>query len=179
MTATAQSKTSRAWLDDMVIALRDAVMVTGACFAVGLLINQVRPDGIPLVAAQEYEIFAPCPEPGGEIDSVAADAPILFAEDTFVVDARSEQEFDVWRFRRPANVPYDYLEPTPEETLQRLAKTVARSRARRVVVYGDGDVPDTGEQLATEISGHGIKHVSFVTGGAPALRASNEAGGDR
>jgi hypothetical protein len=48
-----------------------------------------------------------------------------------------------------------------------------------VVVYGDGGAPDTGELLAREISGHGIKHVFFVEGGAPELRSSERPGGPR
>lgn len=156
----------------MRIALRDATRVTGACFAVGLLVNLVHPEGIPFIASQEYEIFAPCPEPGGEVTPVAADAPVLLADDTFVVDARPESHFKDWRFGRPINVPYDYLEATPKATLRHLAKTIAQSRARRVVVYGDGDMPDTGELLAREISANGIKNVFFVEGGAPALRTS-------
>jgi hypothetical protein len=110
---------------------------------------------------------------------MAADAPLLLADDTFIVDARSKQEFDAWRLRQAVNISYDYLDPTPKETLEELAKTIARSRARRVAVYGDGDAPDTGEQLAREISGHGIKHVFFVKGGAPELRSSGIAGGQR
>jgi hypothetical protein len=76
-------------------------------------------------------------------------------------------------------VPFDYLDPTPEKTIQDLARRIASSGAKRVVVYGDGDEPDTGEQLGKEISGKGIKNVFFVKGGAPALRkaSTDEPGG--
>jgi hypothetical protein len=163
-------------LDDMIIVLRDAVGVAGLSCVVGLLVNLVHPDAIPFIADQEYQIFAPCPEPGGEVTPVPANAPVLWAQDTFVVDARSKQEFDAWHFRRSTHVPYDYLDPTPAEALRHLADTIARSRARRVVVYGDGEVPDTGEWLAKELASHGIRHVSFVQGGAPALRSSARPG---
>jgi hypothetical protein len=163
----------------MAIVLRDAAIVAGISFVAGLLVNLVRPDAIPFIADQPYELFVPCPEPGGEVTPMAADAPLLLADDTFIVDARSKQEFDAWRLRQAVNISYDYLDPTPKETLEELAKTIARSRARRVAVYGDGDAPDTGEQLAREISGHGIKHVFFVKGGAPELRSSGIAGGQR
>jgi predicted sulfurtransferase len=156
----------------MAIVLRDASVIAALSCAVGLLVNLVHPEAIPFIADQEYQIFAPCPEPGGEVTPVPANDPVLWAQDTFVVDARSRQEFDAWHFRRPIHVPYDYLDPTPAEALRDLADTIAQSRARRVVVYGDGEVPDTGEWLAKELAGHGIKHVLFVQGGAPALRAS-------
>ncbi len=97
-------------LDDMLVVLRDAVGVAGLSCVVGLLVNLVHPDAIPFIADQEYQIFAPCPEPGGEVTPVPANAPVLWAQDTFVVDARSKQEFDAWHFRRPIHVPYDYLD---------------------------------------------------------------------
>jgi predicted sulfurtransferase len=111
------------------------------------------------------------------VTPLPADAPALLAEDTFVIDARSKEEFEAWRLRRAIHISYDYLDPTPKEVLEDLAETIARSRARRVVVYGDGDTPDTGEQLAKEVSGHGIKHVFFVKGGAPELGSSEEPRG--
>ena len=77
------------------------------------------------------------------------------------------------------NVPYDYLDPTPPQVLRELARAIARSRARRVVVYGDGDRPDSGEQLAREISGHGIRNVCFIVGGAPALQEASKGADDR
>jgi hypothetical protein len=167
------------WLADMVVVLRDAVIMTGLSFAVGLLIALVHPEAIPFIADQEYELFVPCPEPGGVANPVPADDPVLLGEDTFVVDARSREEFHAWHFREAVNVPYDYLVPTPEETLRDLARAITRSRARRVVVYGDGAASDTGERLAKEVSGHGIKHVLFVQGGAPELRSSRELRGSR
>jgi hypothetical protein len=179
MTAGAQSKGLGRWRDEMVTVLRDAVIAAGISFAVGLFVNLVRPDAIPFIADQPYELFVPCPEPGGEVTPMAADAPALLSDDTFVVDARSKREFDAWRLRQAINISYDYLDPTPQETLRDLAETIARSRAKQVVVYGDGATPDTGEQLAREVSGHGIKHVFFVEGGAPELRASARPGGRR
>jgi hypothetical protein len=179
MTAGVRSKGLVRWRDEMGVVLRDAAITAGISFAAGLLVNLARPDAIAFIADQPYELFVPCPEPGGEVTPIAANAPALLANDTFVVDARSREEFDTWRFRQAINIAYDYLDPTPKKTLQELAETIARSRAKRVVVYGDGDTPDTGEQLAKEVSGHGIKHVFFVEGGAPELRSSQEPGGPR
>ena len=50
--------------------------------------------------------------------------------------------------KRPPNCRSSW--PTPEETLQDLAQSLARSRAQRVVVYGDGDTVEvrTGGQAA-------------------------------
>lgn len=72
------------------------------------------------------------------------------------------------------NVPYDYLDPTPGSVIEELARRIARSKAQRVYVYGDGEDPDSGEQLAREISGKGVRNVFFVRGGAPALQEQGE-----
>ncbi len=66
-------------------------------------------------------------------------------------------------------MPYDWLDPVPETVLRELARSIAASRATRVVVYGDGGRPDSGEHLGREISGRGIRNVAFVRGGAAAL----------
>ena len=167
------------WLGGVIVSLKDAVTITGISLVVGLLVNLVHPQAIPFVADEAYEILVPCPEPGGQVIGLDLNDAAIFTDAIFLVDARSRDDFDAWRFRQATNVPYDYLDPTPEETLHHLAKTIARSRAERVVVYGDGEVPDTGEQLAKEISAHGIKRVFFVRGGAPRLRTLEKPGGSR
>ncbi len=157
-------------------ALRDALLLTAVCSGLGLAVNAwFHPESIPLLAEEEYETLVPCPEPGGEVTPIQPDDPQIQAESTFAVDARAEAAFDDWHLEGAMRVTYDYLDPTPEEVIEELARRIARSRAQRVVVYGDGDDPDTGEQLGREISGKGIKNVFFVQGGAPALRAGGDA----
>lgn len=153
----------------------DAVRVTVGCVVVALTVNAwIHPEPIPLIAEREYDILVPCPEPGGEVAAMTCDDPLLHAVSTFLVDARHRPEYAQWHFRDAVNVPYRYLDPTPRDTLEALAAAIARSRARRVAVYGDGDNPDTGMLLGREISGHGIRHVFYVRGGARALRRAQE-----
>jgi 3-mercaptopyruvate sulfurtransferase SseA len=45
---------------------------------------------------------------------------------------------------------------------------ITRSNAKRVIVYGDGDNPDSGREWARLLSGGGIRNVNFIDGGAPA-----------
>ncbi|MFC1655071.1 rhodanese-like domain-containing protein [Myxococcota bacterium] len=151
------------------IALRDAVLITAASCAVGLLVNLFHPEKIPYIAEEEYNILVPCPEPGGEVTALEVSDPTVHAEDTFVVDARKQAEHQAWKLRDAMNIPYDYLEPIPDEALQELINKIQKSGARRVLVYGDGKNPDSGEQAGKEISGKGIKNVFYVKGGAPAL----------
>jgi hypothetical protein len=156
---------------------RDAVIVTLVSGLIGLAANLVHPKAIPFLAREDYQILVPCPEPGGEVSPLEPGNSDLQRDDSFVIDARDSDIFATWHFKGAISVPFDYLDPTPEETIKRVADEIARMKARRVVVYGDGDTPDTGEQLGKEISGHGIKNVFFLKGGAPALRGGQSSGG--
>lgn len=152
-------------------AVRESLLVVGIASAVGLVVNGFfNPNGIPLLAEREYEILVPCPEPGGEVTPASAVEALTDSERAFWMDARSTQDFNRWHHPAAVNVTYDYLDPTPNPIIEKIARNIARSRAQRVFVYGDGDDPDTGEQLAREISGKGIRNVFFIRGGAPALQ---------
>jgi hypothetical protein len=157
-------------------SIRDAILVTVGCALTAVVVNTwLHPDPIPFITTREYEILVPCPEPGGKVIPMEADDPRLDAAATFIVDARPPAEYARWHLPGALNMPYSYLDPTPPDTLRALARAIARSHARQAAVYGDGDDPDTGELLGREISGHGIRHVFFVRGGAPALMAVGES----
>jgi hypothetical protein len=159
--------------------LRDASVTTLAAAVIAMVVNLFHPERIPCFAEKEYEILVPCPEPGGEVIRVEATSPLLRSPETFIVDARPKEAFAKWRFREARNLTYDYLDPTPKALIEDLAKAIASSRAKQVLVYGDGDEPDTGEQLGKEISGHGIKNVHFLKGGVKALSSFGAPGGER
>ncbi len=146
-------------------AVRDALIVLAGCTVVGVGSNALRAGGIPLVQRTEYQILVPCPE-GSDAQSIPAVDPLLSDARTLLVDARAAADHQRWHPPRAMSVPFDYLEPTCPELLRQ----IAASRAARVVVFGDGASPDSGEHLAREIAGRGIRNVRFVEGGAPALQ---------
>ena len=154
--------------------LLDAAIVVLAGTVVALVVNLVRTDGLALVAHTPYSTLVPCPEPGGPVEGLDAGSPEVGSPRSFLIDARSQSEFDREHAPGAVNVHYDWLDPLPEATLGELARSIAASRATRVVVYGDGGRPDSGEYLAREISGRGIKNVHFIRGGAPAALGRNE-----
>lgn len=153
--------------------LRDAVIVVVLGSAVGISSNALRTRGIDFVASRHYDIFVPCTEPVGEAEPLGASLIRWGAGDELVLDARSPDQHERWHPEGVANVAFDFLLPVPEEVLGK----IARSRSKRVVVIGDGLVPDTGEQLARELNSLGIKNVYYVEGGMKAVREQVEKEG--
>ena len=149
-------------------AARDAALVVAGCAALGLGANAVRPSGsIPLIARQPYALVVPCPVLGGEATALSPGDARLAEQGAVLVDARPKAEFEGWHLPRARSVPFDYLEPVAAAQVEALLA----SGATRVVVYGDGQDPDSGLELAKELSGKGLRNVFFVQGGAPALGA--------
>lgn len=155
-------------------SLSEAALVVVLCSVAAICFNAVRPNSLPLVARMPYQTLVPCPEPGGPVAAVEADDPVIAGGGTFIVDARPEAAYAHRHLPGAVNLPYDWLDPVPDDRLQELAVAIAASRATRVVVYGDGGRPDSGEHLGREISGRGIKNVFFVAGGAPTLLGEEE-----
>ena len=152
-------------------ALLEAAAIAALGCVIALAFNALRPSGLPLVADTPYRTLVPCPEPGGPVEPVEAGAAVIRSPRSFLVDARSDGEFRRRHLPGAVNVPYDWLDPVPGETVAALTSSIAASGATRVVVYGDGGRPDSGEYLGKEISGRGIKNVCFIRGGAPAVFA--------
>ena len=152
------------------VVLRDAVLLVVLASGAGLAFNALRPSGgVPLVATEPHEILRPCPETRGSAEPLAAPALRLDQPGLLLLDGRSVDEFRAWHVAGARSLPFDYLTPVARDTVRDLLKL----RPRRVVVYGDGDSPDSGEQLARQIAGEGLRNVFFVRGGAPALRAGS------
>lgn len=164
-----------AHLQSLRATVRDALLVLAACAAVGVATNALRPGGIAFVQRSEYEILVPCPEGSGDAPAISADDPAVWGTRTLLVDARSAAEHQRWHPTGAIAVPFDYLEPTAPEQVRRIAS----SGATRVVVFGDGNNPDSGEQLAREIAGKGIRNVRFVEGGAARLEKAAAVRGAR
>jgi rhodanese-related sulfurtransferase len=152
--------------------VRDAAIVAVVSTVVALTVNTVRSEGIRLVQLEEYDILVPCPEPVGDPEGMKADDSRVKDSKSLLLDVRSKEEFETWRVEGARNQPFDWLGPPVDEEVKTVAKQVAASRAQRVIVYGDGDDPDSGKEWAKLLSGARIKNVFYVEGGAPALNPS-------
>lgn len=152
--------------------LRDAAIVVVLGFAIALVYNAVRTDGIPLVATGPYQIIVPCPVTGkGEVHSIAA-TEVRWDDPShdLVVDCRAPSAVREWSPRGAHQVPYDFLDPISEEAVLELLRTPAM----RVVVVGDGGVPDSAQEMGAELAGRGLRNVYYVEGGAAAAHAALE-----
>ncbi len=156
----------------LLVAARDALLIVLASAIVGIGVNAARASGIPLLQKTEYEILVPCPEGSGDVQSLSGHDPRLRDPRRLWVDARRPAEHQRWHPAGARNVPFDYLEPTCAAEV----RAIAASGASQVVVFGDGQDPDSGEQLARELAGRGIRNVGFVEGGAAALEAAAAGG---
>ena len=161
---------SQAPLRDVRRIVRDAaiiVLVGGLC---GIVANLVpRKTQLLWVQTKPYDIVVPCPEPVGQVTAVTAESATLRDFTTLVIDARSANEFAAWHWAGAVNVPFDWLGPPVAEDVKQLAKRVTASNSKRILVYGDGDNPDSGREWARLLAGGGIRNVSYVEGGAPVL----------
>ena len=153
----------------IVVILRDAAIVAVLSTVTALGVNTVRADGLPLVQTEAYDILVPCPEPVGDPEEMVASDPRIKDKKSLLLDVRLKEEFDAWHIEGARNQPFDWLGPPVDEEVKTVAKQVAASRAQRVIVYGDGDNPDSGQEWAKLLSGARIKNVFYVGGGAPAL----------
>jgi rhodanese-related sulfurtransferase len=155
------------------VVVRDAFLLGLMASGVALAVNALRPTNrLPLVAREPHEILRPCPETSGHAEPLEPGALRTGEPGLVLLDARSAEEFLAWHLPGARSLSFDYLTPVSREQV----KELLRLRPRRVVVYGDGDNPDSGEQMARQIAGLGLKQVHFVRGGAPALKGRRSGG---
>ena len=160
--------------------LRDATVIVVAAATLGTISNALRrKEKLQWVQDKPYDVLVPCPEPVGQAQASKPDNPIILDRSSLLVDARAASDFALWHGPRAISAPFDWLGPPVHEEVMRVTQIVARSNAKRVVVYGDGDDPDSGREWARLLSGGGIRNVFFVEGGAPALRRVVDAKGGR
>jgi len=143
----------------------EATAILAGSILIALFFNQMRSLGLPLIAEKEYQIFIPCPEQKGDAHPLAPTDPRLTEKTTLLIDCRSGQQYTQWHLPAAISVEYDFLTPIAEDYIN----SIIASKVNMVVIYGDGDDPDSGQEMARELAGRGIKNVYFIKGGAPAL----------
>ncbi len=133
----------------------------------GILVNSVRPDALPLVAERPYEILVPCPMERVEVEPVTAAEAAL--EQVLFIDARPRDDYEKSHISGALSLPYDDLaEPSAAELAP-----IRQARAARIVVYGTLDHNfDLGHQQASDLAAAGLPRVYYLEGGFEAWRAT-------
>ncbi|MCX7958740.1 MAG: rhodanese-like domain-containing protein [Deltaproteobacteria bacterium] len=146
--------------------LKNSAIITVAVSVIALIINIFHPHRIPLFASKPYEIYVPCPEKSGTISEITVEELPSILNKSVIIDARSREEFEKWHFAGAINIEYDYLTPICPKKI----KWIISQKKQYVIVYGDGEEPDSGRELAKEISGNGVKNVFYIQNGIKGLK---------
>ncbi|HQP35897.1 MAG TPA: rhodanese-like domain-containing protein [Polyangiaceae bacterium] len=150
--------------------VRDAALTVLLAIVLAAGTNMARAKPLPWIQAEPYEILVPCPEVMGEATELAPDSSLIGDKSTLLFDVRSAKEYAEWHAAGAKNQPFDWLGPPVDAEVRMIAREVARTGAKNVVVYGDGDDPDSGREWARMLAGARLKNIHYVLGGAPALR---------
>ncbi len=148
-------------LSDLFRIIRNSVIITIVVSVLAIIINFIHPNRIPLVAKQPYEIYVPCPDTTGEVKEIDTKEFFSLSGESAVIDARIREEFEKWHFGGAVNIPYDFLAPVCPLKI----KEIIAMKKKYVIVYGDGEEPDSGKELAKEIAGKGVRNVYYLRGG--------------
>lgn len=160
------------------IAWRAAAIVA-ASFAVAVVTNAARTDGIPLVAEVEYDIFSECADSDEKAEAASAGSLGAEKDGVLYVDARPAEAFAAERVAGAVNAPYSVLFGASPEAIAAVKAEAAKRGAKVIVVYGgivdpaapDGTV-DVARPLADQLLESGIPGVKHVPGGLEALKKS-------
>lgn len=141
--------------------IAEALIILSFATFLSLSINSVRSDGIALFAKKPYEIYVPCPVQIGEAEEFSFSQVTAKVNRFLFIDARPKEDFSMNHLPGSINIPYDYLIPVSDANLKKLANV----KGKKIAVYGDGDQPDSGREMALELSGKGIKNIGYIKGG--------------
>ncbi len=149
-----------------------AVIACAIFTTLAFIVNAVRSDGLPLIAEKPYEIFVPCPITQGTVELLAPTDNRITDGESYIIDARSQEDYDAWHFDGAYCITYDYLDPIEDAELKNITLNIAASGKARIVVYGDenGQKGSNGYELGRELAGRGLKNVFIIEGSIDALK---------
>lgn len=151
--------------------LRDAALIALGSSLLAVAVNALRSEGIPLVADRPYEVLVPCPEPLAEVPALAPDDARVRQAGVRLVDARDAVAFATWHAPDAHALPFDWLDEIPEARTDEILAVEASA----FVVYGDGDDPDSGRELARLLAWREIERALRGAGRARSPSAWEQA----
>jgi rhodanese-related sulfurtransferase len=127
--------------------------------ALGLLINQIRPGGLPLVADRSArDQGEPVP---GDTMMVSFDEArrLFFAGDALFLDARPPEDYREGHIRGARNLPAD----APDEDLMKALADISQDAL--IIVYCHGETCTLSEELASTLRDMGFMDVRVLADG--------------
>ena len=127
--------------------------------ALGLLVNGIRKDGVPLIMPfpPEYR----CADEMTEGRAIAAKEALRQhgREGTVFVDARPTESYEKGHIQGAINLPYSFVRSVPPEAIELLRKE------RRIIVYCNSESAERSNLMAGELSEAGLNDVAYLLGG--------------
>jgi hypothetical protein len=156
-----------------------ALIIVLAAAGVATATDLARPDGIPLVAELEYDIFAPCVDSAAEAQAATAKDLGTTGASILYVDARPAEAFAAEHAEGAVNAPYSVLFGASPEIIAAVKAEAAARKVKEIVVYGeisepgsDGGAVGVAKPLAEQLVESGLPGVKHFAGGLPALKKS-------
>ncbi len=119
--------------------------------------NLLRPEGLPFIATEPYEIFTDCPEATAQADSVSLKDARTQAGDFLLVDGRAPAQVKAEPIDGAIAIAYDELFPVSAEDVSKLAQ----ARGERVVLV-IADEAATAKLLADDLRSQGVLKVRYL-----------------
>ena len=151
-----------------------ALIVLFASLALSLVFNAARPQGIPLVAAVPYDIFATCLDSEQQVPAPTGEelAHITRQEELVIVDSRPAPLYERGHIALAISVPFSVLFGASEPGLAPLRQAVGTCKSATIIVYGIADGVDLAAPLAAQLKEIGLQRVHPITGGLQAMLES-------
>ncbi len=127
---------------------------------VGLGVNALRPDSLPLVADWSMKAQVSLGPGGGELLITLEEAEILyFGRGAVFLDARSQEEFAAGHIEGAKNFPWEEFEQFFPQIMPDIPQGTV------IVAYCDGETCSLSKELAFALAAKGYSHVRVLIDG--------------
>ncbi|MFH1138645.1 MAG: rhodanese-like domain-containing protein [Pseudomonadota bacterium] len=140
-------------------ALFQAALIVLTSALIGLAVNHLRTDGLPLVEDWSVEARLSSPQGGSLMVTLEEARALHEAGKAVFIDARPEVWFEVGRIEGALNIPAEQVETLYSRVLAGLAKDVA------IITYCDGETCELSHDLALALLEKGYTNVRVLVNG--------------
>jgi rhodanese-related sulfurtransferase len=140
-------------------ALRQVTVIILLSFGLGLLMNQVRSNSLPLLADWSPEARLTANSGESIVISLEEAKALCSDKDAVFLDARSPEDYAQGHIRCALNVPWQAFDEYVDRVWDKIPDTTW------IVTYCDGEHCSLSEDLAKELSSMGYKKVKVLLNG--------------